>query len=388
MNLAPELRLLLCAIRNGRHGGEGTELAAAAAGPIDWAVLARGAQRHGLSSALLAQMEVLPGVPPAALHDLRRRATQSAAGTLARVRETVRITNVLRAAGLRFLVIKGVPLSVQLYGDPAARDARDIDIVVDGSQIDQAGEVLRSAGYQDVEGDLSAREVTDRKGRIKEIQFFNPELGIVAELHHRLTDNRELLAWDFEMLWRERETVSVLGSEIPTLSRPRLAPYLCLHGAIHCWQRLLWLGDLEVVVGASDTVAIALDQARDLKFEPLMFHAATLAQDWLGIAGADADRPRRSIRHFYLNFIVGQFFRGARWHEGSTTSVGKQFLRYSVWLRLYRYGLKSDWLYWRRELSNEFDSASDRKVFQLPERLRFLYPAIRPAGWLIRRIRR
>ena len=57
-----------------------------------------------------------------------------------------------------------------------------------------------------------------------------------------------------------------------------------------------------------------------------------------------------------------------------------------MWERLYRFSLKSDWRYRMSQLEREWFSPADRDVVPLPDRLSWLYPLIRPWGWLIRRL--
>jgi hypothetical protein len=386
--LAPEFRLLLLAVQASRAPERTEALERLAREPLDWAVLSKGAHKHGLSSLLLAGLGRVDAVPPDALEDMRRRAVKCATVTLARVEETATVSGALQQAEIRFLVLKGAALAMQLHGNAGARDARDVDILVDVSQVTLAGEALRTIGYDPLDSDLMAMDATALVRQFREIKFVHRASGTCVELHRRLTDNRALLDWDFDALWREREMVRVGAVEIPTLARHRLLPYLCVHGAIHCWERLIWLNDLAAIVSQRGASA-ALDEARNVGLEALGLHAMALAADWLGSPMPDEQRllSRRSWRVRYLDFLSRRFFSGARWHESAAPSSVKRFVRFSVWLRLYRYGIKPDWRYWRSEFAGELVSTEDHKAFRLPDRLHFLYVIIRPAGWLIRRLK-
>jgi hypothetical protein len=388
MRLAPEFRLLLLAVQASRAPERAEALERAAAEPIDWAVLSRGAHKHGLSSVLLTAMGRIDAVLPYALDDMRRRAVKSATVTLARVEETARVSGVLQHAGARFLIIKGAALSMQLHGNAGTRDARDVDVLVDSSQIAVAGEALRTIGYDPLDGDLVAADATALVRQFREIKFVHRASGTCVELHRRLTDNRALLDWDFETLWHEREMVSVGAAKVPALARYRLLPYLSVHGAIHCWERLIWLNDLAAIVSQRGAI-LALEEARAVGLEALVLHAMALASDWLGSPMPHELRAlsRRSWRVRYLDFLARRFFSGARWHESAPPSSAKRFVRFSVWLRLYRYGIKPGWRYWRSEFASELVSIEDHKAFRFPDRLHFLYAVIRPAGWLIRRLK-
>jgi hypothetical protein len=62
--------------------------------------------------------------------------------------------------------------------------------------------------------------------------------------------------------------------------------------------------------------------------------------------------------------------------------------RYSLWQRLYRVLLRRDWRYRSRQIMREFFSPADFDTVHLPDALFFLYPVVRPVGWLVRRCRR
>ena len=58
-----------------------------------------------------------------------------------------RVQGALTEAGLRCAVLKGAPLSQQLYGDPGRRPSGDIDLLVAPEQLAGAVEVVRGLGY-------------------------------------------------------------------------------------------------------------------------------------------------------------------------------------------------------------------------------------------------
>jgi hypothetical protein len=62
--------------------------------------------------------------------------------------------------------------------------------------------------------------------------------------------------------------------------------------------------------------------------------------------------------------------------------------RYSVWARLYRLSLKSDWRYRADQARREWFTPADWNTVRLPDTLFWLYPLVRPVGWLVRRWQR
>ena len=114
-----------------------------------------------------------------------------------------------------------------------------------------------------------------------------------------------------------------------------------------------------------------------------------LAHDWLGLADdGHCLAPARSDRRVaYLHRILGHSYAGPAWHQSPQRGSLAGFLRYSLWLRLYTYALKRGWRYWRHQALREFITPADWDAIGLPDRLFWLFPAVRPVGWLVRRWR-
>ena len=58
------------------------------------------------------------------------------AGTLVKVAEFIKVTDLLRAGGIDFIPLKGPLLSFRLYGDATTRRYGDIDILVDPASME------------------------------------------------------------------------------------------------------------------------------------------------------------------------------------------------------------------------------------------------------------
>ena len=357
----------------------------------NWDLLLAGARRHRIGGLLLAGLQRCPisGPPDAFIASLRCEAIAAARRSLAQMQELARLAAIFADSQIRVIALKGVALSAQLFGDPALRDPRDIDLLIDPAQFAEAEVRLIEAGYRHDLPPLSRRQAAAYRRWIKDAAYVNDTTGIRVELHRRLTDNPFLLQAEFASLWREREEVPVAGAAIAVLP-PRLLPlYLCAHGAGHCWEELRWLVDLAAAVrepGAPERAAVAADA---IGLGPAMLHALLLAHDWLGLPlGADlCSRARRDRRVALLHRILDHFYHGEEWHRVPAHGSFAGLWRYSLWLRCYNYALKADWRYWRYQAMREFLIPADWAAIRLPDRLFWLFPLLRPIGWLVRRWR-
>lgn len=377
--MAAELRFIIDVCRPARSAASGESL--------DWQRIAQGLERHGLTR-LIPQMLAVPGlVPPGEAAALRQIQQEQAAAALAQVAETLRICALLEEARIRFLLIKGLALSVQLYGQPGLRASRDIDLVVEPGAGPRVDAILAALGYARPAEDRAKDDLTGYVA--KEVGYLDRARGMMVEVHARLTDNAHLYAMDFEELWASRETVTVAGRALPTMPRERLATYLCVHGARHCWARLMWLVDIAPLTRTPAEIDAALADGRARGLEPVLLHALWMLHAWFGhavppevLARAEASRPVR-----ILNRLVATFHSGPRWHLPPSRHSWRRFFQYSVLGRIASYSMKPDPAYWRRQVSLDLISPADRTIVALPPRFDWVYAGLRPFGWLIRRVR-
>ena len=385
MDLTPEFRLFCLAVRPSPSPDDLAAMRLMLAARPNWDSVLAGARRHLLGSFVLSGLRACGAtqVPSQVLAELRGGAQRAAMRSVDQMAEIGRLSRIFAAAGIRVMVIKGVALSAQLYGDPGLRGGRDIDLLVDPDRLTEADAIVAEAGYRRSVGPLSPRQSTEYRRRIKDNEYIHVVTGRPLELHHRLTDNAELLAWDFGELWDEREELHLGGTTVATLSRRRQSLYLCAHGGVHGWERLLWLVDLAALLAEpADADAAGLGSA--------MLHAIILAHDWLGLPAAERHitRARSNARVAILHRILAHLYAGAAWHQMPSRVSWIGMLRYSLWARLYRLLLKSSWRYLATQVSREWFTPADWHVVRLPDNLFWLYPFVRPAGWLLRRWRR
>ena len=379
----PPMQALLAALRLGLRLGDGRRDADACAGVADWSAVARLATRHrvrpllleGLASAearsaangLEGQLRELRVVPRA--RGLRQLAA------LAEVHER------LVAGGIDSIVLKGLPLSQRLHGNPLLRESIDIDLLVPPERFGAAEEILLGSGWRRTRPDF--RETPKRRlwhdRLVKDALFVRPG-GVAVELHRRLLNNPHLFDARFEALREDGATQTVGGRAYRVLGDAHLLPYLACHGVEHYWHRLKWLCDIAALVAAMGEDGLARRTAPWLRLglgaplgSALGLCASTLRAVPPGLApdGARTRMVASLARRGWEEQRVG----GWRWAARSLEGLAV------------RLALKADPRYALFELARLLIAPHEFGRPDLPDRWLWLAPLLRPARWIGKALR-
>ena len=378
--LAPEFRLLCL---DARRSPVPQELARVASLITDWSSMPAIARRHRVTQSVFSALRdhAADLVPQGVLETLRRHALTDHAVCQIQAVEIGAISQAFAAAGIDVLVLKGLPLSLGLYGNPAIRGIGDVDLLIDPAQLRHGDRLLTELGYLRQGAAILDSGQTACLRRVKDIAYRHHVTGQSIELHQRLTENPYLLPCDVPTLWRDRESVMLGGAAIATLPRRSLALYLCIHGSMHCWERLRWLVDLAELLHAPDALETALADADSAGLGRPMRQAVALCHHWLGLPVAAQELP-------CLDSFIHRFFSGGRWKMVAKPGSLEWLRRYSLWGRIHSWSLRSDWRYRMRELSSGLIWPPDWETIPLPDALFWMYPFLRPVGWALRRWQR
>jgi len=336
------------------------------------------AERHRVSAMAYERLAGLTTGEAAAA--LKAAATQRRFDALRNSRETVRLSSALAAAGIRHIVVKGAPLAFQLYGDVAARDSKDIDLLVDAAQWEAARAVVEQAGYAAHGGQAAGAPGVLAT---KDSSFIDRATGVEVELHHRLFDIAALLPRTFENLWADRASVAMGGAEVPVLSPRDTFLYLCGHGAESAWFRLKWLQDIARIRAVTPASELAghIAAAKAMGFGRVVGSALVLVDQVYGPSGEPvdivADRGTRRIVAWAR--VALEAPEGAA-HERS--------LRQLLGDAVDRARFRRDWRYRSAIVRGVFLTPNDVAALDLPRWAWWLHVPLRPVMLLRRRMAR
>ncbi len=287
--------------------------------------------------------------------------------SLAYAEELCGIARDFETAGIPFVAIKGLVLATLAYGDVAAREYNDMDIVVPQACMARAEQVLADRGYRNSQGDQAFRQAFLAHQR--QYAFKRVDADFAVDLHWALSGLYLPFPLAPEEIWRWPVPVAIAGRSIPTLGGADLALLLAGHGTKEGWRCLEWVSDFAWLV----------DRNRDLDWLDIYSRAiehgcgrsvmlgAALAErllgmpiprDLVGIMGQYRDI------HARIDSLVEQV-------GGDGSEQGAHFVDLELCDR------SSDWL--RAALSLVFTpTAGDYWAMPLPPRLWGLYHATRP----------
>ena len=239
------------------------------------------AEDHGVVGHLAARLRGLREdlVPPEILQALREQERAQTFTSLRMTAELFRILDHFASKAIGALVVKGPVLAVQAYGDPAMRSYGDLDLLVRQRDIRSATELMLADGYR-AQVPLSAIEAGKIPGQYL---FSKPDSNLLVELHNDFTLRYFPRRLPIEKFFERQIRVPLDGREAPALSVEGELVLICIHGAKHLWERLIWIADVAALVNRQaginwDRVTAS---AREVGAERMLHTGLQLAEDLL-----------------------------------------------------------------------------------------------------------
>ena len=204
------------------------------------------AEEQGLLPLLTKRLpELGEGVVPSAIRrELRDAARAQTLFTLSLTAELFRVLDRFAALGIEVLLTKGPVLAARCYGDPGLRQYTDLDLVLRNADIKRATEAMMALRY-DPKIPLQAI----RTGKVPgEYVFFQSGTKLLVELHTERTFRYHPKPLSIEKLFERQARVRFDGHDVPALSVEDELILICIHGAKHFWERLMWIADVAALV--------------------------------------------------------------------------------------------------------------------------------------------
>jgi hypothetical protein len=340
----------------------------------DWSSLMQQTLAHGTTSLLCHNLlaldvEFLPAELIAACKAFLAAREAAAARALNQLAE---IIDALAAHGIRALPYKGPIIGLQAYGDPAIRESRDLDFLIRQDDLWNALAVLGRLGYRSnaIVG-LRPRRIADYYAyNGHDILFAQDKLPI--EPHWALAPRTFCTGLDTEGIFDRATLIETAGGgRFPCFAPEDTLLTAATHGGKEQWSRLVWVADLAALLHAHPSLdwTAVLERARGAGCLRMTLLAAELARDLL-----DARLPDYVQSSIRQDRQVARLVQRVRANLFTLTAVSSVFT-----LTRFRWHLReraSDrWRYAARTLF--LARIPHFRNIDLPDRLSFLYPAVR-----------
>ncbi len=380
-----ELRLLLRCVRwpVGDNAAEIREHLAAR--DIDWNYFGSLCRHHRVAPLVYRGLSAAAGhVPEAVLAELKAAANENAVSVFRYLSETRRLCDLLEQARVPIRVLKGVPLSQAVFGDPSVRDVGDIDLLIAPDAEETADRILIADGFfrNDPAAPLTPRRRRSWRRHGKDYTYRKDGDDFEIDLHWRLFRNPHMPGNGLAAAAASGEQMRFGEITLSILPTDRSFLHLCVHGALDGWFRFKSLVDVATLWRSfSPEQRSALSgEARAHGVLPEMAAALRLAQE-LRLLDPDALAAPMQLQtgsreaRWILDYARAQHF--ALDFQPTQEKIG------SWALKGYEFGL-------RRGLAYRFEIV--RRIllrprmwarFDLPDALFPLYAVLSPLEWFL-----
>lgn len=197
--------------------------------PDTWTAILSEARRHKLEPYLLhclyqSPHHALPAHVSAPLQQAKRR---NMAANMLRFRGLEALIRAFNEQDIPIMLLKGVHLALAVYTSPGLRPMLDMDILIDGRQMQQANRIMTSLGY--IRDEHHAHPLEDGN----QFHYIERATGNVLEIHWALIPPEYPFRINNQALWLASQPFPLGRSIARVLCPEDLLIHLSLHAAIH-----------------------------------------------------------------------------------------------------------------------------------------------------------
>jgi hypothetical protein len=218
---------------------------------MDWPVVVRRLEHHGVLPLVADMLLTESGVAPAVRAALHDETTRHAAADLVREFELTRLLDAFDHAGIGAIVMKGAHLAYSHYARPDLRPRVDTDLLVAEAARVAAHDVLEQLGYE-AAGQVSGTLLTYQSSYIKRR---DGAASHIVDVHWRVANPQAFAGvFSYEEMLAQSVRLPRLGPSARGLSDVHALLVACVHRVAHHFDtdRLIWLHDIHLVASRLD----------------------------------------------------------------------------------------------------------------------------------------
>lgn len=266
---------------------------------------------------------------------------------------------------------KGPLLSLDLYKDIGYRNFRDIDILVNREDIENAKTIIEELDFRCIYPKI---ELTERQKKINysishHYHFVHPVQSIDIELHWSITNPKSFFGVETREIISNSTKTKVSTYELPYISKIENIVYQAAHGSIHQWYRLFWLKDFSKLVSMADPneIKMAYELSKKLNLQKSFIQAYVLSYIIYNVNLPD-----------FLNTKIKNNLIKIPLHSINSNDLNQKGISGKLKSVFYRLTLKPDFTYYLDLIYRLRTHLTDWELIRMPEALFFLYYVLRP----------
>jgi hypothetical protein len=153
---------------------------------------------------------------------------------------------------------------------------------------------MTSMGYQDRYEVIGHGEGGILRHEWRHDNYMSNDGKVHVEVHHEVGYRHVSGDFTSDIFWQGATSASVEGRTAPVPSNDNLLIYLCLHGAIHMWNRIGWIADVDRFVRGNPNMDWegVMNRSEELGCFKIVSLGLLLAKDLL-----DSPLPKAVIPH-------------------------------------------------------------------------------------------
>ena len=235
--------------------------------------------RHGVTALLHKHLRDAH-LPDTVRDTLRKTTLADTRWNLFLTAELHKLMEVFQSEAIAALPFKGVTLASAVYRDLALRAGGDLDLLLLRDDARRARDILLRRGYK-AEHQLGVQQDESYLRYHYAYVLSHPETGVVVELHWNITPRYFSVELETAALLKRACKGSLDEKPIPIMAPEDLLLLLCVHGAKHCWNRLIWVCDIAELLASQPSIdwVFMLNQAEQLGARRMLFLGLALARE-------------------------------------------------------------------------------------------------------------
>jgi len=250
---------------------------------LNWAAVIAAAERSGLITLVYDHLRRFESrVPPLWSERLEKAYRTNATRSLYLGTELCRVLEIFESHNIPAIPYKGPVLAIQAYGDLAARQFYDMDIIVPQQAMAAAHEALLESGYR-------ARFPWPHDSNMPlvripgEYTYRGESNECLLELHTEFTMRHFPVRADLDEFGKRLVDIEIAGKTVQTFCVEDALVVLAVHGAKDFWEKLAWVTDISELIASAGRVNwdLVFETASKLNAERILLLGLSLAQDLL-----------------------------------------------------------------------------------------------------------